>query len=379
MFEKLETYLEEIGHFLSGREEREEILSEIRSHILEKTEREFGRVTDEALAKVIAGFGPPRRVAARYVAEEPIIAPVYQRFLFRYTALLFGIHFLFILAAVIFHDSFIMFPILFVPRMGPFEALFYLPTAFLFDLGAVTLVLYLITRSGKEVALPWPKFSVDLDEVKTPRRRVRAIVGAGFMTALTGFAVYVFIACRTIFVLNLDFSAPRPLFDPAVGYRISLIVIGMLAAGAIAAIVKIFTASRWVDLASNAVSLALIGLLLRQPFDDPFAVASLARLAGPIRKAGGILPALRRPHVAIEMVKDLVVIGRGKLKGGRNRSPDPFRSRAGASPASSRRSARWRSGASSGGWPARWRGGTARAAPCPSSRPRGGASRRPSG
>jgi hypothetical protein len=34
MFEKLEAYLEEISHFLSGRGEREEILSEIKSHIL---------------------------------------------------------------------------------------------------------------------------------------------------------------------------------------------------------------------------------------------------------------------------------------------------------------------------------------------------------
>ena len=311
MFEKLETYLEEIGHFLSGREEREEILSEIRSHILEKTEREFGRVTDEALAKVIAGFGLPRRVAARYMAEESIIAPVYRRFLFRYTALLFGAHFLFTLAAVIFHDSYIMFPILFVPKMGPFEALFYLPTAFLFDLGAVTLVLYLITRSRKEIALPWPKFSVDLDELKTPRRRVWNIIGAAFMTALTGFAAYVFVSCRTIFVLNLDLSAPKPLFNPAVGYRVSLIVLAMFAAGALAAVVRIFTASRWVDLASNAASLALIGLLLRQPFVDPFAVASLARLAGPIRKVALFSLLFVALMVTIEMVKILVVIGRG--------------------------------------------------------------------
>ena len=41
MSTKLEAYLEEISHFLSGREEREEILSEIRSHILEKAEREL--------------------------------------------------------------------------------------------------------------------------------------------------------------------------------------------------------------------------------------------------------------------------------------------------------------------------------------------------
>ena len=130
------------------------------------------------------------------------------------------------------------------------------------------------------------------------------------MTAMTGFAAYVFVTCHTIFVLNLDFSAPRPLFDPAVGYRVSLIVLAMIAAGALAAIIRIFTASRWVDLASNAVSLALIGLLLRQPFDAPFAVASLTRLAGPIRTAAKFSLLFIALMVAIEMIKDLVVIGR---------------------------------------------------------------------
>lgn len=33
---KLEAYLEEISHYLSGRAEREEILNEIRSHILKR-------------------------------------------------------------------------------------------------------------------------------------------------------------------------------------------------------------------------------------------------------------------------------------------------------------------------------------------------------
>jgi hypothetical protein len=323
MFERLESYLEEIGHFLSGREEREEILSEIRSHILEKTEREYGSVTEASLAQVIGAYGSARRVAGRYVAESPIIAPVYRRFLFRYTALLFAIHTLLTLAAVIFHEDFIMFPFLFVPRMSAFEALFYLPTAFLFDLGAVTLVLYFITRSGKEITLPWPKFSVDLDEVKTPPRRVWKVTGAAFMTALTGFAVHVFVTCRTIFVLNLDLSAPRLLFNPDVGYRLSLIVLAMFAAGAIAAIIRVFTDSRWVDLASNAVSLALIGLLLRQPFVDPFAVASLARLAGPIRTAAKFSLLFIALVVAIEIVKDLVVIGRGWLAKSKPGGPVP--------------------------------------------------------
>lgn len=325
MSEKLEAYLEEIGHFLSDREEREEILSEIRSHVLEKAEEEYGAATDEALDKVIAAYGPPRRVAGRYVDGRPIIAPVYRRFLFRYTALLFGIHTLFTLAAAIFHESFIMFPFLFVPRMGPFEALLYLPTAFVFDLGVVTLVLYFITRSGKEIRLPWPKFSVDLDEVKTPPRRVLLILGAAVLSAFAGFAVYVFVTCRTIFLLSLNFAEPRPLFTPEVGYRVSFIVVAMFVAGAVAAIVRVFTGSRWVALASNVFSLAMIGLLLRQPFESPFAVATLVRLTPVVRTAAKFFLLFIALMTAIEIVKDLVVIGRGILEragaGGTARAP----------------------------------------------------------
>jgi len=106
MFKSLETYLEEISHFLLGREEREEILSEIRSHILEKAEQEAGAVTEASLEKVIAAYGKPRQVAEKYLDGRPVIAPAFKRHLFRYATLLFAIHFVFIVFAVIFKKSF---------------------------------------------------------------------------------------------------------------------------------------------------------------------------------------------------------------------------------------------------------------------------------
>ena len=60
MSNKLEAYLEEISHYLSGRAEREEILSEIRSHILEKAAAEHGGTGDDAVDRAIAAYGPPR-------------------------------------------------------------------------------------------------------------------------------------------------------------------------------------------------------------------------------------------------------------------------------------------------------------------------------
>lgn len=321
MYKKLDDYLEEISHFLAGREEREEILAEIRSHILEKAEQEFGEVTEEALDKVIAAYGPARRVAEKYVEGKPIIAPAYRRFLFRYTGLLFAIHFLFMVVAVIFKQSFIAFPFIFIPRLGVGEALLYLPTVFLTDLGIVALVLYLVTQSGKEVRLPWPKIAVDLEEVATPAgipllKRVGMMLGLTVMATLTGFAIWLYLKFQTIFLLNIinfRFVEMRPLFTPEAGRRISLIVIAMLASATLGLLVKLFTRSRWVDVASNCISLVLIGLLLRQPFGNLFAIKVPERLLPNIKLALIIMLLFIAVMTTVELIKNLVYLGRKKL------------------------------------------------------------------
>jgi len=317
MFEKLETYLEEISHFLSGRKEREEILSEIRSHILEKTEQEFGEATEASLDKVIAAYGPARRVAEKYLDGRPIIAPAFKRYLFRYTALLFAFHFVFTVAAVVFKKSFLMFPLVYVPSMGPFEALFYLPTAFLFDLGTVTLVLYLITQSKKHVKLPWPRFSVDIDEVKTSGRTIGRTIGLVAMTALTGTALYFYIRYQTIFFVNLDFAQHRPIFTPEAGQWYSLILIGLWALSAISLAFKLVMSSPWVDAVEKALSLVLLGLAFRQPFDTALAVHL------PVHLPEGLVRWINISFtftllvicifVAVDLIKALVRIGRRRL------------------------------------------------------------------
>jgi len=313
MFEKLEAYLEEISHFLSGREEREEILSEIRSHILEKTEQEFGEATESSLAKVIAAYGPARRVAEKYLDGRPIIAPAFKRFLFRYTALLFGLHFILTVVAVVSQESFLMFPIVYVPSMGPFEALFYLPMAFLFDLGVVTLVLYLITQSKKDVKLPWPRFSVDLDEVKTSGRTIGRTIGLILMTALTGTALYFYVQYRTIFFVNLDFAQHRPIFTPEAGQLYSLILMGLWALGTISLAAKLVTPSPWVDAVEKGLSLVLLGLAFRQPLDTALAVHLPEGLVPWFNLSLTITLLVVCIFVAIDLIKALVRIGRRRL------------------------------------------------------------------
>jgi hypothetical protein len=322
MSDKLEAYLEELSHFLSGRAEREEILSEIRSHILEKAAAETGASGDSAVETAIAAFGPARKVAERYLDDRPIIAPAYKRYLFRYTSFLFAIHAALTVMAVVFKKDFVIFPFLFMPKLGVIEALMYLPMAFLADLGIVAVVLYFITQSGKDVKLPWPKFAVDLDEVKPPKKsfwlsRIATAVGAVIMLAITDFALYVFARHQTIFFANADWHDLRPLFMPGPGRRISLIVIAMLAASTMALLVKLFTRSRWVDVASNVVTLGLVGLLLRQPFDNLFVPEIAARFSPRLVTWGKYTALFTLLFIAlmttIELVKSIVIISRRKL------------------------------------------------------------------
>jgi hypothetical protein len=323
MSDKLDAYLEEISHFLSGKVEREEILSEIRSHIREKAAAGPGDFTEAAIDRAIADFGPARQVAERYLAESrPIIAPAYKRFLFRYTSLLFAFHAALTVFAVAFKKDFILFPFLFMPRLGVMEALMYLPTAFLADLGIVTVVLYFITQSGRDVRLPWPRFGVDLDEVKPPAKpfwlgRLATAAGAVVMLAITDFALYVFARHKTIFFVNFDWDALRPLFMPGPGRRISLIVIALFATSTLALLVKLLTRSRWVDVVSNAISLALIGLILTQPFDHLF-VAEIAEKLQPRTVSWAkntILITLLfiALMITIDLIKGIVVLSRRRL------------------------------------------------------------------
>lgn len=314
MINKLDAYLEDIGHYLAVGPAREEILSEIRSHILEKAEDERPRSGEAALEKVIAGFGPPRRVAERYLEGREIIAPAYQRHLFRYTSILFGFHFIFTLIGVIFDRSFVLFPFLFVPRMGLIEALMYLPTAFLTDLGFVALILYFVTQSKKDIKLPWPKFGIEADDIKLPRKPgalAATLAGLTFMLALTSAAICFYLRHGTVFIAGLAGSGEiKPLLTAEAGRSLSLIVIALLAAGAVSLFLKLFTRSRWVDVGSDAVSLILFGLILRRPFDGLFAVPISGRALSGIKISLAISLLFIVLMTAIDLLKNLVMIGR---------------------------------------------------------------------
>jgi hypothetical protein len=191
--------------------------------------------------------------------------------------------------------------------------------AFMADFGCVALVLYFITRSGREIKLPWPKFALDLEEVKgnddrTLAARTATLVGAGIMLALTGLAVKLYTKFHAIFFYSTNFQKFRPLLMPEPGRQISLIVLVMLGAGTIALFIKLFSLSRrlacWVDAIADGLILVLISLLLRQPYADLFAVHIAPVFLRNIRFTLIFILLFFALMVAIDLVVKVVRLGR---------------------------------------------------------------------
>lgn len=319
MHKNLESYLEEIGHYLADPAERGEILNEIRSHIMEKAEREGGPVDDASVERIIAAFGTPRQVADRYVEDRPIIAPVFRRHLFRYTSLLFAVHLAFTVFAVAFQSSFVIFPFLYMPRLGIIEAVMYLPMAFLADFGSVALVLVVITRRNKEVRLPWPKLALDLDQVKarTVGATIGNLLGGGVMLAVAWILLLLQQTHGAFFLVRVRTREFLPLLQPGPGRWLSLMVIALLVVGALERFIKAFARSWrlrcWVTAVVDGFALLMIAAALGVRHAGMFTAHVPARLHAWMYKSLTWTLLVTALIVAVDLVTSLVRLGRGRL------------------------------------------------------------------
>jgi len=324
MHRNLEKYLEEIGHFLPDAAERKEILDEIRSHVMEKAADKGEPVTEAALDEAVAAFGRPQQAAERFLESKPIIAPAFRRHLFRYTSLVFLIHLALIaLTAVLKRSVSVFFPFMYVPRMNLVEAILYLPMAFLADFGLVALVLFIITRSGREIRLPWPKFAFNLDEVKAPAMKtLGAKIGmaawSAILLALTAGAVSLFLKYQSLFLVKRNSGPFRPCLQSEPGALLTLAVIIGLASATIVSLIKLFALPRraawWVDASADAAALALLGLVLGRPHADLFILSLPEKLQG--WGGGSLVVTLLVVALVIgyDLVVNLVRLGRGRLE-----------------------------------------------------------------
>jgi hypothetical protein len=310
MFEKLETYLEEISHFLSLRQGREEILAEIKSHILEKAEREYGEINGSTLSRVIAAYGSPRKVAEKYLEDIQIIAPSFKRYLIRYTGILFLFHFGLTVAAFLADKTMLVLPFFYIPRLEDPGAFLYFPMALIFDLGLVGLILYLITQSRKNIRLPWPKLKMNWEMIEKKRAVKTKIIPFLLLLALLLALVYAYVRYGTTFFLNPNFKNPQSLFGPEASRFYSLALISALAVDVVSSFIRFFVTSEWVRLAKNGILLILVGIIINTPIKD--ALMEFPNIQVNLKPVGTFIIILA-VLISLDFLKGLVIIGRKLL------------------------------------------------------------------
>jgi hypothetical protein len=271
MHENLEKYLKEISHYLAVKQGGDEILAEIRSHILEKAERESGGVTEASLDKTIAGYGRPRDVAAKYMDGDEIISPTFKRYLFRYTAMLFAIHFVLTALAVAFRASIVAIPFFFIPKMSAFWAIPYLFMALVYDFGVVALILYLVTQRKGDVRLPW--FGVRLaprgeSGLRKPRRAVLA-----FLVALFGIFLYIFVRYHTLFFYSINAGRPESLLNPASSVFFSILFLAAFACGIMGYWIRFLFNTAWIKLVQDTIVLLMLWIAWNSPIKPEYRTA----------------------------------------------------------------------------------------------------------
>jgi hypothetical protein len=304
MFESLETYLQEIGRYLPVKGGGNEIIAEIRSHILEKAERGPGGATEESVREVIASYGRPQDVAAQYVEGNGIIAPVFRRHLFRYTWILFAVHTALTAIAIWFHASILMFPFFFIPRMHAWTALVYLPMAWLADFGLVAFTLFVVTQRNGSPSLPWLRIFRS-SPMRQPRPRV-------LVTLLVVLVVFValFIRYRTIFFYSANLRPFESLMDPTASMVISIMFIAAILCHVVAYAVRFVVNSAWVQLAKNTIIL----LILWSIWNVPVTVRFKEVPGIDLRILGGVFVIVLIANRAVHLIRSLFLVAREMSK-----------------------------------------------------------------
>ena len=309
MSEKLETYLDEIRQYLAGSKEKQEILSEIKSHIMEKAEHEFGEITEDTLEQIIAIYGSPQQVAEKYMDDYQIIAPTFKGHLLRYTAVLFAVHFALTVFAFIFKTRMLILPFFYIPKMDNFQALFYFPMIFIYDLGLVGIILYFVTQRGKDIKLPWPKLNLNWQKMASRRLEKPKIILLVLMLIGYTALVYVYIRYHTLFFKSLNLKGVESLFNPEASKWYSLAFLSFLGIGILAYLIKFFSRPEWIDLLRSVCQLIILGIVINRPIEDPIREFFYFD----IHLIANVIVALIALLLVIDFLKSLIILGKKSL------------------------------------------------------------------
>jgi len=285
----LEEYLVEIRQFLGDLDGADDILREIRSHILEKAREEASTEREAALTRAVRGYGSAREVAAKYLEDNPIIHPSYRGFLFRYTWLLFAVHFGLKVISLFSNLSFSLLPfeLTIHVRTWP-ELLAQAPFTWIYDFGLVALVLYFITQNPGDIRLAWPRlFKRSFKPVKLKRHKPwTPWILLGLFLALSA----VYFHTGSIFIANPGaLIKPDPIDQPQIFRALSLLVLFILAMESATLFLRRRLQSLWVDFGNSCAYLVLFAWLLNVPWRWIVPDPRLDILAGPAAWVAGTI------------------------------------------------------------------------------------------
>ena len=277
MDKNLNIYLEEIDHYLILKEGKKEVLEEIESHILEKTEKNFGKISEENIQKTINLFGSAKEVAEKYLDGFQIISPSFKNYLFRYTWILFAIHYCLKIISYTFNLAFNFSPFgLSIKITGLMQLLSEALATWIYSFGIVALILYLITQSEKEINLIWPQFVVSKFKIKTLPLKAPSRLKIGIIAGLLIISLIIYFKFNTLFFMTVNLhQTPEPLFATAFSQFMSLLVIGLIFFELICSIMPYFFKTYWINLVNNCVYLIVAVFLLNNPFKEIFINPSL--------------------------------------------------------------------------------------------------------
>jgi hypothetical protein len=312
MSKVLETYLQRVDAYLAAATGREDIVAEIRSHITEKAQEEHAAMNEDTMERTLREYGDPRQVAERYLDGYQLISPAFKGHFYRYTLMLFGIHFAFSLLSVILEFRMAIFPFFYFPILAWWELVAFLPMIFLADAGLVGLVLMLLTRTRKSLHLPAlsvRRFATGAGSLRPPRWPY-LLVRAGVLVSI----VYVYMWFGTVFFMSVNLEWPRSLFTPDASRFYSLLVIGLVGLSALVYAVRFAWNSRWVLVAQYAGFLVLLWLALNYSLEESFVTMPHAVLPALLTIVFKVFLVIAAVVTACALVKQLIRLVAGTRK-----------------------------------------------------------------
>jgi len=273
-FKNLNDYLDEISHYLVVKKGKNEILEEIKSHILEKAEQEFGKATNESIEKIIADYGKPRKIAEKYQEDYQLIAPSFKNHLFLYTGILFTIHYGLTILGFFTGFYLQLFPFFIIPKMeNIFDLIGLLPMTLIFDVGLVGIILYIVTQEKKDIKLPWPKIFKKQKkrvDIKQPKMIYLIIMAIAFCVV-----VFVYLRFGTLFFLSFNPENVKLLFKQPAATIFSLFVISLFVIEIISYIIRFYKNELiyWLEFSKNCLYLLVLWFIFNYPVKNALAVS----------------------------------------------------------------------------------------------------------